>query len=169
MKERNEMPINPFQTGYDEGEACENGHRINGDVIGSPEDSSSFCPECGAATIRGCHQCGATLRGYMRGVVTGDWTLEAYCRDCGKPYHWTEASIQAAKDLLELEASLSSEDRELLATNLDAVTRDTPQTAVAAKRIKLVLAKVPGQAATAVRDIILGVATEAAKSAILGR
>ncbi len=163
------MPINPVQTGYDEGEACENGHKINGDVIGSPEESSPFCPECGAVTMRGCRQCGAPLRGYMRGIVTGDWTLHAYCYNCGKPYPWTEASIQAAKDLLELEESLSPEDREVLTTNLDAVTRDTPLTAVAAKRIKLVLAKLPGSAATVVRDVIVGVATDAAKSAILGR
>ena len=162
------MPINPVQTGYDEGEACENGHQINGDVIGSPEESSPFCPECGAATMRGCRHCDALLRGYMRGIVTGDWTLHAYCYNCGKPYPWTEAGIQAAKDLLELEASLSQEDREVLTTSLDAVTRDTPQTAVAAKRINLVLGRVPGQAATVVRDVILGVATEAAKRAILG-
>jgi len=66
--------------------------------------------------------------------------------------------------------SLTPEDRDLLERSLDDTIADTPNTAVAATRVKRILAKVRDEGlAFAFQEIVLPVATETAKHLIWGR
>ena len=91
-----------------------------------------------------------------------------FCHNCGKPYPWTESRIQAAKELIELEDKFSDAEKIALAADLPDLIRDTPRTQVAATRFKKLAAKAAGGVASALRDIIVDVASEAAKKTILG-
>jgi hypothetical protein len=63
---------------------------------------------------------------------------------------------------------LSQEDRDRLKGTLDDLIRNTPQTEVAAIRFKKTLAKLGKEGAGAMRDIVVDIASEVAKKALLG-
>jgi hypothetical protein len=89
-----------------------------------------------------------------------------FCVDCGVPFPWTKARLDAARELaMELDA-LTSEERNSLAKSLDDLVRDTPRTAVAAIRFKKIAAKAGTTAAGGFKDILVSVITEAAKKII---
>ena len=71
---------------------------------------------------------------------------------------------------LAMEAdALTPEDRELLGRSLDDIVADTPRTAVAATRVKRILAKVRDEGLVfSFKEIVLPLATETAKKLIWG-
>lgn len=154
---------------YDVGQVCLNGHGITGSVKSSPEFMKKFCDKCGAATITACPSCDAEIQGRYKssGVISvRNYEPPAYCKNCGKPYPWTEAKIQAAKELaFELE-DLSDGDKQILADNIEDMMAETPRTTLAATRFGKAFKKAGGQAAGALRDIIVDIASETAKKTI---
>ena len=90
----------------------------------------------------------------------------AFCSSCGKPYPWTEAKLKAAKELSDEIEDIDTEEREILKKSLDDIIRDTPQTPVAATRFKNIISKVGKPIAGAIRDIVVDIASEAAKKII---
>ena len=98
-----------------------------------------------------------------------DLPLPSFCPDCGKPYPWTEAKLKAAKELADELDSLSPEECELLKKSLDdiIVMEDTPQTPVAATRVKKLIIKAAKPVAEAFRKLFIDVASETAKKIIL--
>ena len=154
---------------YDTAQICINGHIITTTLKTTPEEGQKFCSECGAHTIDKCQLCNATIRGFyhISGVIySRDDKLPHFCHDCGKPYPWTESKLKAAHDLSDEIDNLSSEEKELLKKSLDDIIRDTPQTIVAATRFKKLVAKIGKPAASALRDILVDIASEAAKKVI---
>ena len=103
----------------------------------------------------------------MRASNHTDLPLPSFCPDCGKPYPWTEAKLKAAQELADLNEDLSPEAREILKKSFDDIARDTPQTKVAATRIKRFLAKAPKAVADGVWFIIRDLVSETAKKIIL--
>jgi len=97
-----------------------------------------------------------------------DLQLPSFCPECGKPYPWTEAKLKAAQELSDEIDNLSPEEREILKKSLDDIVRDTPQTPVAATRFKKLVAKAGKVAADGLRDILVDIASEAAKKIIWG-
>jgi len=95
-----------------------------------------------------------------------DLPLPSFCPNCGKPYPWTEEKLKAAKELTDEFENLSPEERETLKKSLDDIVRDTPQTPIAATRFKKLVAKAGKVAADGLRDILVDIASEAAKKAI---
>jgi hypothetical protein len=75
--------------------------------------------------------------------------------------------MNAARDLISL-SDLDDADKEALTTDLPDLAQDTPRTKVAATRFKKLVAKLGGGVASAVRDIVVDVASEAAKKTIFG-
>jgi hypothetical protein len=157
---------------YDVAQICSNGHIITRHAIAFSDLKSNFCPKCGAATIMKCPGCGTQIRGEydVPGIMSlsSDYKMPWFCHNCGKPYPWTESRIQAAKELIELEDKFSDAEKIALAADLPDLIRDTPRTQVAATRFKKLAAKAAGGVASALRDIIVDVASEAAKKTILG-
>ena len=157
---------------YDTAQICSNGHVVNTYAIAFSQHNSNFCPKCGAATTIKCLGCGAQIRGQYDapGIVSlsSSYEVPAFCHACGNAYPWTESKIQAARDLIELEDKFSDDEKSTLKADLPDLVRDTPRTQVAATRFKKFAAKAAGGVASALRDIIVDVASEAAKKTILG-
>lgn len=94
--------------------------------------------------------------------------VPSFCRSCGSPYPWTEQKLRAAKELLENAKPLAAEEKAAFDADINDIARDAPRTQAAAIRIKGLLAKIPGAVGSALRDIAVDVASEAAKKIILG-
>lgn len=156
---------------YDVGQICLNGHTVNAMSQRWPQHSKNFCDRCGAATTTTCQTCGGPIQGEYHApgvIVVSEYAPPAFCHNCGKPYPWTEARLQAARDLSDELDNLSEDEKENLKKSLDDIIRDTPQTTVAAARFKKLVAKAGRTAADGFREILVDVAGEAAKRAIWG-
>jgi hypothetical protein len=155
--------------GYDIAQICTNGHLINSSYSSYPEFNKKFCDKCGAPTITNCGYCNTSIRGYYHssGVISfSDITIPSFCHECGKPYPWTEAKVKAAKELSDELENLTPQEREILKKSLDDIIRDTPQTPLASTRFKKIVAKAGKVAVDGFRDILVDIASEAAKKAI---
>jgi len=73
--------------------------------------------------------------------VFEDYQKPNFCGECGQPYPWTKASIEAAQELVAENEDLSEVDKASLNKDLPALVTDTPQTPVATERVSKVLAK----------------------------
>jgi hypothetical protein len=89
-----------------------------------------------------------------------------FCHKCGSPYPWTEAGIEAARELAREAENLNKDERGLLEQSLDDVIRDSPRTGLAAERIKRLLTKASKGTAQAIRDILVDIASETAKRSL---
>ena len=161
---------------YDIAQICNKGHIITDRFASRPGSSKKFCDRCGAATITNCQNCKSPIRGYSRprtdysGALVMGSSLSAppsFCPDCGNPYPWTEAKLKAAQEFADMLEELSLEERDLLKKSLDDIALDTPQTPVAANRIRMLAAKVSKVLAEQLRELVVDIASETAKKIIL--
>lgn len=149
---------------------CVNGHFINAAVKASPEFNKRHCDKCGAETITECPKCKGIIKGelHVPGIVVGGYTFPApsFCEHCGAAFPWTEARLEAAKELAGEMEGLTPEERELMKQSLDQIVRDTPQTTLAATRFKKLATKAGKGAAAAIWELVKDLASEAAKKAL---
>jgi hypothetical protein len=152
-------------SGYDIAQVCLNGHKVNARSTEYPEHNQEFCDRCGKATITSCMSCEATIRGHLfdSGLLLPTFHLPAYCFKCGKAYPWTEATLSAARELVDELDSLSPEEREQLKSSFDDLVSDTPRTALATTRFRRLVTKAGGAAASALKEILVSVVSETAK------
>jgi len=160
---------------YDIAELCENGHLISDTLtmelpqLGRrPQYTGSFCERCGARTINACQVCGSQIRG--RYIAEGEgitlsrgYRRPAFCAECGSPYPWTRTAVEEFKKLAELADDLTVEQREQLGAAIDDLVANTPGTNGAVARMKLLTPKVGTELWQAMRQILVDVASEAAK------
>lgn len=148
---------------------CESGHVLT-DCLECSSDDSKFCDKCGARTISACPSCGAKIRGDLidSGVVCIGFTPVApkYCPECGEPFPWTVASIEALRELAELDDDLNEADREMLVESAETAMTENPKTKVSALKVKKVLSKAGKATASAARDLLVDVLAESAKKMI---
>ncbi|AKI97988.1 DUF2321 domain-containing protein [Kosmotoga pacifica] len=149
---------------------CKNGHIITDTIDTQPEKYEKYCSKCGAETIKKCEHCGAFIRGdyEIPGFVTIGFPpeLPKYCHNCGKPYPWTEKSIEAAKELLmELDSGYGED---FLNKTVEDLISDDPETKVAIVRIKKMLAKASPEIGKLLKDILVGVVSEGVRKMIWG-
>jgi hypothetical protein len=170
MLKINDLHAQIHGDGYDIAQVCLNGHVVNDSMRASPESNAKFCEDCGGSTISECGSCKTPIRGKYNSAGLGfayEFLAPAFCSNCGNAYPWTEAKMNAARDLISL-SDLDDADKEALTTDLPDLAQDTPRTKVAATRFKKLVAKLGGGVASAVRDIVVDVASEAAKKTIFG-
>src|SRR4051794_5010164 len=109
---------------YDTAQICRNGHLINSFRSLAPQSSRAYCEKCGAEAINNCQQCSGQIRGQSfyqignRRRLGPAMRVPAFCEKCGKSYPWTEARLEAARDLAG-ELGLDIPDRTLLETSID--------------------------------------------------
>lgn len=154
---------------YDTAQICLNGHIINKSTIDSPQHNQKYCAKCGSLTITNCQSCNTAIRGYyhMEGVYGfDDYSLPSFCHNCGKSYPWTEAKIKAAQELAFELDNLTQEEKENLNKSLHDIIRDTPETTVAATRVKKLFAKAGKGVAEGFKNILVDIISEAAKKMI---
>ncbi len=152
---------------YDVAQICLNGHVINDSVKEYPQHNKKYCDKCGAATITNCLNCNTEIQGYynVEGVIaiSSHYTAPAFCPNCGKPYSWTEAKIQAAHDLTQELENISEEEREILDQSINEMVKDSPRTSLAVTRFKKILSKTNKPIVDAFRNILVDIISETAK------
>ena len=153
-------------------EVCPNGHVSTDSVDTSPERREKFCSVCGEETSTQCKECNASIRGhyYVQGVIGfgGIFTPPAFCHNCGKPFEWTARKISSAVELVKEGAELSENELKQFETDLNELTKDSPGVQVASIRFKKYMSKAGTGIAGGVKEIVVGVLSEAAKKAIWG-
>ena len=157
---------------YDVAQICLRGHMVNDNARGRPEHNEKHCSRCGAETILACPSCNTAIRGnyHLENVVvlSGPAPAPSFCHECGKPYPWTAEGLQAARELVQELDGLKAAEKEVLSKSLDDIVRDTPRTELAVMQVKKFLSRAKGPAASALMQVILRLATEAAKKALMG-
>jgi len=89
-----------------------------------------------------------------------------FCAECGKPFPWTERAVSAAKELADEVEGIDDTEREKAKNSFIALASDTPQTTVAATRVKKLIAKAGPIVGNGIREIVVSIATEAAKKSM---
>lgn len=158
---------------YETAQVCLNGHVITDNYERSPELRKSFCIKCGQPTIIQCPSCNANIQGdyHVEGVVclrASEPTAHAYCHNCGKPYPWTETNLKAISELLELDEQLQKSDVEIMKDILPDLITDTPKSKVAEAKYKIVMRKAGKATTEAVKELIIGIASETIKKSLFG-
>ena len=102
------------------------------------------------------------------GYFGGYYDVPAFCHECGTPYPWTEAKIEATKALMDEQEELSDKERELLKASLDNLVRETPQTPLAESRFKRIMSKLGSGAREEIRALVSGIVSEAIRKSIFG-
>jgi hypothetical protein len=97
---------------------------------------SKFCGVCGVANLIACEYCHSLMT-----PLTDIGGKPGYCRTCGKPYPWTEATLMAAKEYTEELAELNAEGRAALIATFDDLVVDTLRTELAAHRFEKLIRK----------------------------
>jgi hypothetical protein len=105
---------------------------------------------------------------WMASDAVPPYTCPSFCEDCGSPYPWTQSKLVAARELIELSDDIEAYDKEILVAGLPDLARETPKTKVAATRFRKIAVRLGGSVASALRDIAVDVASEAAKKIIVG-
>ena len=161
---------------YDVPRICLNGHLVGFDFVspirpGLNQKADPFCERCGQPAIVQCPACNSEITRHTLTLASDAHRaheVPSFCRRCGKPYPWTERRLQAARELIDLEQTLAPDEKAALKTDIQDIAHDAPRTRAASIRIKNALATVSGALGSALRDIIVNVASEAAKKTILG-
>lgn len=149
---------------YEVAQVCLNGYIITTRYNMWPQRRKNFCPTCGAKTITQCPNCGESVQGeyIVPGTIGGSSDPPAYCHSCGQVFPWTSMRLEAARQLT-LEKEELDDEKEVLADSLSDLMTDTPKTTVAAQRWKKALEKLSEHSASALKQIIVEIASETAK------
>ncbi|MBN2588762.1 MAG: DUF2321 domain-containing protein [Sedimentisphaerales bacterium] len=101
---------------FDVQQVCENGHQITSHYNEWPEERKCSCEKCGASTLTECPECkqeiqGAELKYKNRNRKTLEdiVSVPKYCKNCGKPYPWTQKNISQTVPVLEESNKLHKE------------------------------------------------------------
>lgn len=153
---------------YETAQICLDGHIISSAIGLHPEEAQKHCTKCGKPTITNCQACGAPIRGdyIVPGVAFPPSSeLPFYCHECGEPYPWTKATLEAAKELVQME-NIPEEEKKALVEDLPALLSDTPRSKVAIARWKRFLDNTGPTIKQAVRDLLVDIVSEAVKKAM---
>lgn len=153
---------------YGTAQICLNGHVISSSVKEHPKSCQTYCDICGAKAIEACPNCEEPIRGthyisgpYRRVFSCSIETPPSYCGNCGQSFPWTETALQSAVELLAEELQLSEEETAGLNESVSDAIRETPRATLGATRIRRLLQRAGEETVEAVRDILVGVLSEA--------
>lgn len=150
---------------YDTAQICLNGHVVTAYATSSPDRKQDFCSICGEKTIMSCLNCNNTIRGEANESLIPTFYKPSYCIKCGKPFPWTQASIEAAKELIEL-AEISLEEKESLVQDLPSLVGETPRTKVAVAKMKKFLKEAGGDVTSVMRSLLVEIVSETTAKAL---
>ncbi len=152
----------PFD-GYDVAQICINGHPTTSALTIVPGAAKNFCDKCGAATITACQHCEHPIRGSSTEGISLGYSPPQFCENCGEPYPWTAAKLEAVNELSALLDDLSDEEKQEIEESIRELSSDTPKTPLAAAKVRRLLGKMGQDAYKLTIRVITDVATEAAK------
>jgi hypothetical protein len=153
-------------------EVCLSGHTTTSRVEDTPELTSRFCPHCGVETIQACPSCKAAIRGdyEVPGVVAIGFAYcpPNHCHNCGTAFPWKTAKLEAAKEHAAEVEGLDATERAQLQGAIDDLAAGGARIDLAASRFKRLMKKAGQTVGSGLYKIVLDVATEAAKKALVG-
>lgn len=129
---------------------CIKGHVHSSD--GSPFKRQDHCTKCGAVCIDVCQRCNVPIRG-RPAYSAADYDRPSFCHGCGNPYPWMDDKLNTARDLLQNDDQLTSDDRDELCELLKFVMSD-PKAELAPAKTTLIRMKLQ-KAAEPIRDAFL--------------
>jgi hypothetical protein len=159
------------ESGYRTAQVCLSGHVITGAVEDEWEATANFCPQCGAETICACPKCNVPLRGdhVIEGMISHiAESPPNHCHNCGATFPWKTAKLEAAKEHAAEIEELDESEKAQLQGAIDDLAAGGARTDLAASRLKRLMKKVGPKVGSGLYKIVLDVATEATKKAIIG-
>lgn len=156
---------------YRVAEICLNGHVTTSFADIMPQFREKHCSHCGEATITKCPNCDTSIRGSYDDpdrLSFSNYIRPSFCHNCGKPFPWTERSIQAASELMEFSGKLNVSELTQFKVDLDSLVKDAPQSKVASFRVRAFLGKAGKEITSVARDILVDIVSETAKKVIWG-
>ena len=143
---------------------------INDHADTRKEHNKPFCPQCGAATITSCPKCNAKLQGdyEVEGVciIGGITSVNSFCYNCGNPYPWTQSALLAVSGLIYEEECIPDDLKDRTVASLKDIIAETPQTTLAATRIKKCLFSAGKFTAEGIRQFVIDFGCELAKKTL---
>jgi len=149
---------------------CLDGHVINDSMRDQPQLNKKHCPQDGKPTISECPECHQPIAGeihYSNVFGAHDFKLPAFCIECGKPYPWTTAKQNAAKELIE-ELELSVEDQKTLEVSIDQIGKNDIQAQVGATKINRIIKSIKSTTGEILHKLVVDISSETAKKILLG-
>jgi hypothetical protein len=156
---------------YDTAMVCLNGHVVNGSSQKYPQHNQRFCDKCGEQSISMCPSCQTPIQGeyYVPGVASlGMSAAPGFCKECGKPFPWTERKLAAAKEVADEFEELSPQDREKLKESLEDLVREGPKTEPAKLKFKNVMRKGGSGSLEIMKGIVTELVSETVRRSIYG-
>ena len=133
---------------YDVQQVCENGHKITGCYHTKEKRRQKFCQQCGEKTIIACPNCNEEIQGdCIKELPNGGWTIvkrvfvPLYCRNCGKPYPWTQRKIAEAIRAFKESGKLDEEEEKIISQDIENISKDVPDAEPSAWRIRRIWEK----------------------------
>lgn len=154
---------------YDIAMVCKNGHMINDSSSRYPQSNSEYCEKCGAKSINVCEHCKTPIRGcyYADGIIGfSDTPIPSYCHNCGKPYPWTQAKLEALDEMVDLMDELNETEKEALKKSGREISIEGPKTEVGVAKIRKYLGKVGSTIGDTAKEVFVQIASETAIKAM---
>ena len=151
---------------YDSAQICFEGHITNSLSKSNPQCNRRHCDMCGAETITTCQNCDQSIRGgftyykYRRIHASVITEPPMFREHCGKPYPWSAARLEAARQLVEEMGILDIPDKTLLNECIEDLIHNTPRAPAAAVRFRSLASKGGPVILEAFRQILYNVMSE---------
>ena len=150
---------------------CKNGHLIsaNSEIL---KQKDSYCQDCGAEIISVCDKCNEPIRGKFLSSLHVNATtpynyVPSHCPYCGFAYPWMQRLLDKTKRLIDLEESLSEQEKLDLYESAKGIMTESVSSAVNASIFKILINKAGGFVRDSLYQLAIDVASETAKKIIL--
>ena len=89
-----------------------------------------------------------------------------YCPNCGKPYPWTKAKLDALNEMIDLVDELNDDEKNELKKSGELISTDNPRSQIAVYKIKKYLTKVGNSLSGKLEELFIEIASETAIKAM---
>lgn len=154
---------------YETAQVCLNGHVVTAYYESSPEARKKHCVRCGQSTIYECNECKAPIHGwYIQPNVSYLCPFDPpdFCHECGKPYPWTKAKIEAANEFVDDLDELSKDDKDKFKKSIDEIIKNSPRGNMAVNKIAKLIRKLDPVNNSGARKLLDDISGEALKKYI---
>lgn len=150
---------------------CLAGHLVPAPGPDAAMGAEPLCPQCSAGIIAACPGCREPILGVPASARPGSGLSDLlpgtqpvlpprYCHCCGRPFPWTERVVSAVRMAIRQLGALDAFERDQLRRSVDHIIHETPHTRLALVRIHAALARIGGETAEQLRELLMSVASE---------
>jgi len=151
----------------DTAQICLNGHIINKYSEQCPEYNKNFCEECGEQSIIKCQNCNHKINWVSENEAISPFLRPSYCGECGIAFPWIKIALDSAKEILDIDNKIGSDDKEKLMKSINEITKDTSKTEINAFKIKNIAKILSKDTYSIFMKIVSSIGTELARKILL--